>query len=73
MNCKPDPATHPAINAERKRMLEARVLADRHGGAYAKAYPSRITPMNSPVWVPPKNEYPRPGAGDAAKIKSKGI
>lgn len=73
MDRKPDPATHPALTAERKRMLEARVLADRHGGAYGKAYPGPTSVMDRPDYVPPSFSYARPGAGDAAKIKSKGI
>lgn len=57
----------------RQGVLEARVLADRHGGAHGKAHPGPVSVMDRPNYVPPQNAAARLGADDHQRIASKGF
>lgn len=57
---KRDPATFPAIHAERKKMLQERALKPRKHGS--KPLPVIVSPMTYETYKPPVSEPPRAGS-----------
>jgi hypothetical protein len=69
---KPDPATRPAVVAERRRMLAKRLAPA--GLAIAKRVDfTCIVPMHQPVYVPPRPIAVRAGGEDFLAIESRGF
>jgi len=69
---KPDPATHPAVVAERRKMLAARLAPA--GLAVAKRVDfTGIVPMHQPVYVPPRVAAVRAGGEDFLAVPSRGF